>query len=107
MKRNISQDEKSWTHIDWELGEVTARMLDWFWCNMEKGDYLWHPNQHNNFEWMPGYGVKDLGTPIGSIHIAPQTWNDGKVMRPYLRIEPLSAVPKKYGILLSMTMSLL
>lgn len=95
MEKTVSQDERQWTHINWELDGVTARMLNWFWCNMEKCDYLWHPNQHNDFEWMPGYSVKDLGTPIDSIHIAPQTWNDGLKMRPYLRIEQLENVPQE------------
>jgi len=92
MKSNIWQDENNWTHIDWELGEVTPKMLNWFWCNMEKCDYLWHPNQHNDFEWWGG--IKELGTPIGSIHIAPQTWNDGKKIRPYIRMEDLKDVPE-------------
>jgi hypothetical protein len=93
MKNRVWQDKNGWTHIDWELGEVTPRMLDWFWCNMDKCDYLWHPNQHNGFEWMKGYGVSELKTPLNSIHIAPQTWADGVEMRPYIRIEPLENVP--------------
>jgi hypothetical protein len=90
MKSTVWQDDRAWTHIDWELDDVTARMLNWFWCNMEKGDYLWHPNQHKGFEWW--VSVQEQGSPIGSIHIAPQTWNDGKQIRPYIRMEALDDV---------------
>ena len=95
MKNNVWQDAKNWTHIDWELGDVTSQMIDWFWCNMEKCDYLWHPNQHNDFEWMKGYSIKELETPIKSIHIAPQTGNDGTPIRPYIRIEAIEDVPEE------------
>jgi len=91
MKSNTWQDDHPWTHIDWELEGVTPRMLNWFWSNMEKGDYLWHPNQHNGFEWW--VGIQELGTPLGSIHVAPQTWSDGKQIRPYIRMEALADVP--------------
>lgn len=91
MKTRILQDEKGATHIEWELDDVTPRMLNWFWCNLEKCDLLWHPNQHNNFEWFVSIG--ELGTPLKSIHIAPQTWSDGKAIRPYIRMEPLTDVP--------------
>ena len=50
MKSKITYDEIG-THIDWELAGVTPLQLDWFWSNMDKADYLWHPNQHNGFEW--------------------------------------------------------
>ncbi len=39
------------THIDWRHDGVTARMIDWFWSNMEKGFILWHPEQHEALEW--------------------------------------------------------
>ncbi len=90
MKSRVWQDERMWTHIDWELNGVTAQMIDWFWSNMEKCDSLWHPNQHHGFEWF--VSIRELKTPIGSIHIAPQTWNDGRKIRPYIRMEPLAAV---------------
>ena len=92
MKSDTWRDDKQWTHIDWELDDVTPRMLDWFWCNMDKADFLWHPNQHHGFEWW--VSVQEQGTPLGSIHIAPQTWSDGKQIRPYIRIEPLQDVPE-------------
>jgi hypothetical protein len=90
MKSTTWQDERLWTHIDWELDEVTPTMLDWFWSNMEKGDFLWHPNQHNGFEWW--VSIQEAGSPLGSIHIAAQKWNDGKQIRPYIRMEPLENV---------------
>jgi hypothetical protein len=49
MKSTTRQDGHPWTHIDWELDDVTPWMLDWFWVNMEKGDHLWHPNQHKGY----------------------------------------------------------
>jgi hypothetical protein len=98
MKSNVWQDERSWTHIDWELVGVTAQMIDWFWSNMEKCDYLWHPNQHHGFEWF--VSIQELGTPIGSIHIAPQTWNDGKKIRPYIRMEALADTSEEIRALL-------
>ena len=34
------------------LPGVTARMLDWFWANMEKCYYLWAPGSHKKFSWV-------------------------------------------------------
>ncbi|MBE6992050.1 MAG: glycogen debranching protein [Ruminococcaceae bacterium] len=31
---------------------VTAKMLDWFWGNMEKCYYLWAPGSHKRFNWV-------------------------------------------------------
>ncbi|MBR3004336.1 MAG: hypothetical protein IKH67_04620 [Lachnospiraceae bacterium] len=95
MKKEIYQDERNWTFVEWELEDVTAHMLDWFWCNMEKFDVLWHPNQHYGCEWMKGRGPMDLGTMLGTIHIAPQKWNDGKLIRPYIRMERMENVPEE------------
>ena len=39
MKSNTWQDDHPWTHIEWELNDVTPYQLNWFWCNMEKGHY--------------------------------------------------------------------
>lgn len=78
------------THFDWELDGVTPRMIDWFWSNMEKGFLLWHPEQHEPLEWPvpPRHG-----DPLGAIHNAPQTWNDGRRQNLYIRFERLSDVP--------------
>jgi hypothetical protein len=78
------------THLEWQHEGVTARMIDWFWSNMEKGFILWHPEQHEALEWAV---PPKHGDPIGSIHIAPQTWNDGRRQNLFIRFERLSDVP--------------
>jgi hypothetical protein len=89
MRRaEITQDENE-THIDWEHENVTAKMVDWFWSNMEKGMLLWHPSQHEPLQWaIP----PKPGNPVGSVHIAPQTWNDGTRQNLYIRFEDLNKV---------------
>lgn len=79
------------THLDWAHDGVTARMIDWFWMNMEKGFLLWHPEQHEPLEWPvpPRHG-----DPLGAIHNAPQTWNDGRRQNLYIRFERLEDVPE-------------
>ena len=77
------------THLDWEHDGVTARMIDWFWSNMEKGIILWHPEQHEALEWAV---PPKHGNPVGSIHIAPQTWDDGRRQNLYIRMERLEDV---------------
>lgn len=72
------------THFDWSHEGVTARMIDWFWMNMEKGFILWHPEQHEPMEW-PVPPVH--GNPLGAIHNAPQTWSDGRRQNLYIRFE--------------------
>ncbi len=97
MKSNIWQDEYEGiarTNVDWELEDVTARMINWFWSNMDKFDILWHPGQHFGCWWMKGFGPNDLNTMLNTIHIAPQKWNDGKMLNLYIRIEELDKVPK-------------
>ena len=34
------------------LPGVTAKEIDWFWSNMEKGYYLWAPGSHKRFQWI-------------------------------------------------------
>lgn len=77
------------THFDWTLDGVTPRMIDWFWSNMEKGFVLWHPEQHEPMEW-PVPPVH--GQPLGAIHNAPQTWDDGRRQNLYIRFERLEDV---------------
>jgi hypothetical protein len=90
MDHSVRQDAAG-THIDWALDGVTARMIDWFWSNMEKGFLLWHPEQHEPLSWpVP---VRD-GAPLGAVHLAPQTWDDGRRQNLYLRFEWLEAVPE-------------
>ncbi|MCQ2530094.1 MAG: hypothetical protein MJ086_02405 [Lachnospiraceae bacterium] len=31
---------------------VEAKMVDWFWANMEKGYLLWAPGEHHGFDWI-------------------------------------------------------
>ncbi len=92
MKYTVSHDAIG-THIDWELEGVTAREIDWFWSNMEKGMILWHPSQHEPMEW--AVPVKH-GDPRGSIHIAPQTWSDGRRQNLYIRFEHLEHVDERF-----------
>ncbi len=77
-------------HLDWSHEGVTAAMIDWFWSNMEKGFLLWHPSQHEPLQW--AVPVRH-GDPVGSVHIAPQTWNDGKRQNLYIRLEDPREVP--------------
>lgn len=89
MAMKLTQDTMG-THLDWEHEGVTPKMIDWFWSNMEKGFILWHPSQHEHLEW----AVPPVhGNPVGSIHIAPQTWNDGTRQNLYIRFEDLADVP--------------
>lgn len=74
------------THIEWSLDGVTARMIDWFWSNMEKGFLLWHPEEHEPLSWP----VPVLhGNLIHAIHNAPQTWRDGQRRNLFIRFERL------------------
>ena len=91
MKFTINHDAMG-THLDWELEGVTAHMIDWFWSNMEKAFVLWHPSQHEQLQW--AVAPQD-GNPVGSIHIAPQTWSDGRRQNLYIRFEALGDVPEE------------
>jgi len=89
MEYNIIQDALG-THIDWQHEGVTAKMIDWFWSNMEKGFLLWHPEEHEPLTWaLP----PKQGNLIGAVHIAPQTWSDGTRQNLYIRFEELAEVP--------------
>lgn len=79
--------------IEWELEGVTAKMIDWFWSNHEKCNILWHPAQHEALEW----GIPPVdGNPIGSVHIAPQTWDDGKKQNLYIQLRNVAEIDKQY-----------
>jgi hypothetical protein len=88
MQYTLTHDSLG-THIDWQHEGVTPRMLDWFWSNMEKGFILWHPEQHEALEWAV---PPKHGDPTGAIHIAPQTWDDGRRQNLYIRFEKLGNV---------------
>jgi hypothetical protein len=85
----VRQDEKVWTHIDWELDGVTPKMLDWWWTNMEKGFALWHPIDHTDFYWH----LKPKGDQaFGAIHVALQVWADGTMIRPHIRWDDVATL---------------
>ncbi len=91
MEYTINHDALG-THLDWKLEGVTAHMIDWFWSNMEKAFILWHPSQHEALQW----AVPPVhGNPVGSIHIAPQTWSDGRRQNLYIRLEALEDVAEQ------------
>ena len=92
MDARVTQDALG-THIDWTHEGLTPRMIDWFWSNLEKGFLLWHPAQHEPLQW--ARPVRH-GNPIGSVHIAPQTWNDGTRQNLYIRLEELEKVPPEF-----------
>lgn len=89
MEYAVRQDDLG-THIDWALPGVTAQQIDWFWSNMEKGFVLWHPEQHEPLTWAvpPRHG-----DPLGAVHNAPQTWDDGRRQNLFIRFERLEDVP--------------
>lgn len=95
MKTQLKQDDMG-THIDWCHEGITPFMIDWFWSNMEKSFLLWHPAEHEPLVWAK---APVHGNPIGSIHIAPQTWSDGTRQNLYIRFESLESLDeevKKY-----------
>ena len=85
----VTYDGKG-SHFSWTLHNVGPEMIDWFWSNLEKGFLLWHPEEHEPLVWAipPKHG--NLG---GAIHIAPQTWSDGKRRNLFIRFEELENLP--------------
>src|SRR5215218_5665571 len=77
MHDTVTQDATG-THLDWRHDGVTARMIDWFWSNMEKGFVLWHPTEH-----------------------APLTWSDGTFQNLYIRVEEPGDVPDAVAALVT------
>jgi hypothetical protein len=88
MQFEVTHNELG-THLDWSLEGVNAREIDWFWSNMEKCFILWHPEQHEHLTW-PVAPVQ--GNPIGAIHNAPQTWDDGRRQNLFIRFEALESL---------------
>jgi hypothetical protein len=91
MEYTVSHDDMG-THLDWKLEGLNSHMIDWFWSNMEKAFILWHPSQHEPLEWAV---APKNGNPLGSIHIAPQTWSDGRRQNLYIRMEFLEDVAEE------------
>lgn len=79
------------THVDWSHENVTPKMIDWFWSNMEKSFLLWHPEEHEPLTWVI---APRQGNPVGSVHLAPQTWSDGTRQNLYIRFEKLETIPE-------------
>ncbi len=55
LELNEASKEKGYvitTQAQHFLPGVTARMMDWWWANMEKGYYLWAPGSHKRFNWV-------------------------------------------------------
>ncbi len=55
LELNTMAREKHWklqSQAQHFIPGVSARMLDWFWANMEKGYYLWAPGSHKRFSWV-------------------------------------------------------
>jgi len=92
MDIRVTQDQPGVTHIDWEHDGVTPRMIDWFWSNMEKANLLWHPEQHEPLQW---YVPPRHGDLVGSVHIAPQTWEDGTRQNLYIKMLDPATLPAK------------
>ena len=61
---------------------------------MGKGFVLWHPTEHEPLTWVvpPRHG-----DPVGSVHLAPQTWSDGTFQNLYIRFEDPAEVPAHVG----------
>ena len=54
------------------LPGVTAKMLDWWWCNLEKGYYLWAPGAHKRFMWEKApcqYGFLNSAHRISEVYV--------------------------------------
>src|ERR671920_405417 len=97
MEHHVTQDATG-THLTWRHDGVTARMIDWFWSNMEKGFVLWHPQEHEPLTWV--VPPRD-GDPVGSVHLAPQTWSDGTRRNLYIRFEDLAEIPDDVAALIT------
>ena len=85
----VTRDELG-THLDWEHEQITPKMIDWFWSNMEKGFLLWHPQEHEPLSWAVPVAP---GNPVGAVHLAPQTWSDGTFRNLYIRFEDPATLP--------------
>ena len=52
---------------------VEAKMVDWFWANMEKGYHLWAPGEHYGFDWIiPPCEIGYEGSVEGSYEFDPR-----------------------------------
>lgn len=56
------------------LPGVTAKMLDWFWANMEKCYYLWAPGSHKKFCWIKSPAAVGVEH---SVHMISESCGEG------------------------------
>ena len=57
------------------LPGVTAKMMDWWWANMEKGYFLWAPGSHKRFNWVRSPGQHGF---LNSAHMISEAMVPGK-----------------------------
>ena len=88
----VTQDQRGWTHLDWELEGVTPDMIDWHWANLEKSYFLWHPSQHVAFRWLIPPTQKCF---LGAVHEASQLREDGSRREPKIRYEDIALLDKE------------
>lgn len=80
LELNTMAREKHWklqSQAQHFIPGVSARMLDWFWANMEKGYYLWAPGSHKRFSWVKApwqYGF------IHSVHMIAESVGKGDMV---------------------------
>jgi hypothetical protein len=74
-----------------KIKNVTPDMMDWFFDNMEKGFYLWHPTQHKKFEWeVPPSQVGH----VGSVQLTWQkSTEEGPVNKIRIQAENVNVCP--------------
>jgi hypothetical protein len=91
MDISVTHDEVG-THFEWEHDGITPKMIDWFWSNMEKCFLLWHPEEHQPLTWAI---APKHGNLIGAVHLAPQTWSDGKFQNLHISFEDPASLPDR------------
>lgn len=55
LELNAMAQQKRWvlqSQTQHVVPGVNAKMMDWFWANMEKCYYLWAPGSHKRFSWV-------------------------------------------------------
>ncbi len=86
------REQEGWavTISEHELPGVTPDMMDWWFDNMDKGYFLWHPNDHKSFEWAVPPGK--VGH-VGAILTPGQGRPGGPITKGRSRREDVSFVP--------------
>jgi hypothetical protein len=70
-----------------ELFQVTPKMLDWWFANMDHAGYMdFHPIDHEDFAWTRG---KEPGRYVGATHLTHQRYGgSGPLMRAEITFLP-------------------